>query len=53
MSTGLSLTDLEQAFGNWDDAPLSFEDLPPAAQPEIRQGLSVVHGSGIARSFEG
>ncbi|GAA5957960.1 hypothetical protein JCM8115_001086 [Rhodotorula mucilaginosa] len=33
MSTGLSLTDLEQAFGNWDDAPLSFEDLPPAAQP--------------------
>lgn len=33
MSTSPSLAQLEQVFGDWDDAPLSFEDMPPAAQP--------------------
>lgn len=33
MSASLSPAHLEQAFGDWGDAPLSFEDLPPAAQP--------------------
>ena len=33
MSASPSSAQLEQAFGDWDDAPLSFEDLPPAARP--------------------